>query len=103
MFVYVQVALQHKMEELASTRSHSVQKENQATSLEKSIRDRESDLVDLNMDIERVRCNYKMKIPFGTNQRDALFSPFLSPGDPLLIKVVVINRGLFSTSIRSRV
>ena len=48
------VALQEKLEELASTKNHSAQKENRATTLEKSIRDKESDLDDLKMDIRRV-------------------------------------------------
>lgn len=48
-----EVALQDKLDELESIRSHSVQKEYRATTLEKSIRDKDSDLDDLKMNIKR--------------------------------------------------
>lgn len=54
MLLFIQVELQDKIEELAKQRNQSAQEENRASSLQKSIRERESDLDDLKMDVKRV-------------------------------------------------
>lgn len=54
MLLFIQVELQDKIEELAKQRNQSAQEENRTSSLQKSIRERESDLDDLKMDVKRV-------------------------------------------------